>query len=351
MISNKKWGICFIILTLILLLAGALPTIIIDPYFHYHAPLSCFEYPMNNERYQNDGIVKHFEYNAIITGTSMTQNFKASEFDELFDVCSVKIPFSGGSYKEINNTLRNAVKSNPDIKVILRGLDGDRFFDKKDTMRHSSYPTYLYDDVLFNDVNYILNKSILEKTCQVVTYTMTGNHTPSFDEYDNWMESQVFGKDAVDKTYTRQEKTSEIIQMSQVDYENIKENLAQNVISLAEDNPQIQFYLFFPPYSIIYWDGKNQNGSLEKQLAAEKVIIEILLGYDNIHLFSFNDAFDLVCDLDNYKDSCHYGEWINSQMLLWMKNNEHQLTKDNYQDYCARVSKFYTTYDYDKLFD
>ena len=45
---------------------------------------------------------KHFDYDAIITGTSMTENFLSSEFDSLFGVNSVKTTFSGASYKEIN---------------------------------------------------------------------------------------------------------------------------------------------------------------------------------------------------------------------------------------------------------
>ena len=96
--KGKIW--CFLVAAFtvipLLLLAGI--TVIVDPYFHYHAPLEFLEYPLDNQRYQNDGIVKHFEYDAIITGTSMTENFHTSDLNRLFDVNSVKIPFSGGSY-------------------------------------------------------------------------------------------------------------------------------------------------------------------------------------------------------------------------------------------------------------
>ena len=77
----KKWAITTILSTCMLLVGLGSVTIYIDPYFHYHAPLQGLEYPISNERYQNDGIIRHFPYNAIITGTSMTENFKASELD------------------------------------------------------------------------------------------------------------------------------------------------------------------------------------------------------------------------------------------------------------------------------
>lgn len=341
-----------IIITGISLLCLGTITVIVDPYFHYHAPLNGLEYPIKNERYQNDGILKNFQYDAIITGTSMTENFKSSEFDRLFQVNSIKTPFGGASFKEINDSLKRAIEANSKIRIILRGLDYTSLLSDKDVMRYDldSYPLYLYDNILFNDVKYILNKTILfENTYGVIEYSKSGKKTPTFDVYANWMEGKTFGKEALDLIYERTEKLK-ILEFCENDKERLRQNLKQNVTELVEQNPHIQFYLFFTPYSIYYWDSINQEGTLKKQLDAEKMAIEIMLEYDNIHLFSFFDEFDMICDLNNYKDVFHYGEDINSQILLWMYNNEHLLTKDNYQDYCNKEYEFYINYDYDSLF-
>lgn len=130
----------------------------IDPYMHYHKPdTEGYFYSLNNQRSQNDGITKHFEYDALITGTSMTENFKTSEMDALFACNSIKVPYSGGSYKEINDNLKVAVENNPNLKMVVRGLDMGRFLDDKDVMRYDlgTYPTYLYDSNPLNDVQYI----------------------------------------------------------------------------------------------------------------------------------------------------------------------------------------------------
>lgn len=50
--------------------------VIMDPYFHYHKPFEWQKHGWWQERYINDGILKHFDYNAIIAGTSMVENFK-----------------------------------------------------------------------------------------------------------------------------------------------------------------------------------------------------------------------------------------------------------------------------------
>ncbi len=33
-----------------------------------------------------------------------------------------------------------------------------------------------------------------------------------------------------------------------------------------------------------------------------------------------------------------------------MKNHDHELPKDNYEDYCQRKWDFFTTYDYDSIY-
>ena len=38
------------------------------------------------EAYQNVGIARNCEYDAILTGSSMTENFRASQFDKLFEL-------------------------------------------------------------------------------------------------------------------------------------------------------------------------------------------------------------------------------------------------------------------------
>lgn len=350
-LTSKKWMIATVGLTIFFLASLGSITVIIDPYFHYRAPLSQLEYPITNERYQNDGIVKHFSYDAIITGTSMTQNFKASEMDELFHANSIKVPLSGGGFKETNELLERAVQANPNISCIVRGLDHALLILDKDWMRYDVefYPNYLYDNFLPNDVNYILNKEILGFSISVLQYTKSGGKTTDFDAYGNWMSQVTFGKAAVTTLYQRPVKT-EMKEFTEADRQMVKSNVQQNVVELVEDNPNIEFYLFFPPYSIYMWDAWKQSGDLERQLEAEKLEIELLLEHENVKLFSFFQNYEMICNLDNYKDHTHYSEEINSKILQWMSKGTYQLTKENYLDYCDDVRNFYYNYDYDALF-
>jgi hypothetical protein len=349
--SAKKFSIITLVTLVFVLLCVGSMTVIIDPMFHYHAPLDGLAYIIDDERYQNDGILRNFTYDAIITGTSMTENFKTSQFDDLFGVTSVKVPFSGSYFKERYDRLSRAFASNSNIRYVLFSLDSGAMAQEKDTLSDYDYPDYLYDDNLLNDVQYVFNKSIfIDYTWRVMSYTRAGMTMTDFDSYANWMAWYTFGADSVLSQYSRPEKSDSVYSLSEEERVQLQENLEQNIISLAVDHPDTEFYAFFPPASIVTWDQRSQEGVLIKELETQHYTMELLLDYPNIHVFSFNDCFDIICDLDNYKDSSHYSDEINEQMLVWMKQGEHEITTENLEQYLQTVEEFYTSYPYDDLF-
>ena len=325
-------------------------TLYVDPLFHFHAPISNLEFPIQDfqQRYICDGMARNFDYDALIVGTSMTENFKPSELDELFGVNSLKLSVSGASFREVDMTLKQALSSNNDVKIVVRGLDLNSFPRDKDYVEDIGQ-MYLLNDKHVDDVNYLFNKSIFNKyVVATLEYTQNGNKTPSRDEMFNWMKGQKFGRDIVLNSYEL-EKSKLIREFSTDEFQNVSANISQNIIEAVEENSGTCFYLFFPPYSICEWDVKNSDGGIEYWIDLQKCAIEQILQYDNVKLFSFDDNFDLVCNLDNYKDRGHYGEWVNSYILESMKNGEHQLKLDNYQDYIDRITDFYTKYDFASL--
>jgi len=350
-VSNKKWCLLLLGLMVVTMLAVSAVVAFVDPYFHYHGPQSFLQYPLNNQRYQNDGISRNFDYDAIITGTSMTENFLASQCDALFGVQSIKVPFSGGSFKEIDSNLRRALEANPDTVLVIRGLDSDMLVRDKDYLEYSSYPEYLTDDVLLNDVEYTLNKHVLfEDVAAVVKNTLLGIPGTTFDEYSNWMDDQSFGKETILALYQRPEKAAETTQLTQKQITYVTENVTQNVLALAREYPDTQFYCFFPPCSIYYWDTQNQKGTLEMQVQAHRLATELMLEQENLHLYSFYDQFQITTNPDLYMDYCHYNQNVSDQIMAWLKEGKGLLTEENYEAHWQEVYDYYASFDYETLF-
>lgn len=353
---GKKWVIgTLVFLGSSLIIVGGI-TAVFDPFFHYHKPLKGVYYNYGaTDYYINNGMVRNLEYDTVITGTSMTSNFKMQEANELFGVKSIRVSFLGEGFKVINDTLETAVKYNPDLKMVIRGVDDAWFISEADWKARETYPEYLYDDNLWNDVYYLYNKSVYEDyilPSLINTVKKEKSHTLDQGGFGSKEET---GKEQVLKTYERKEKEVKKIDPVETDdfFQILNKNLDTNVLSVVKDNPDIEFYLFLPPYSILWWDSLNQYGAdvLKRRIDLQQFAIEKMLEYDNIKLFSFYNNFDLICDFNNYVDVTHYSAEVNSQILHWMKEEKYELTKENYQEYLDEIRGFYCNYDYDAIFE
>ena len=348
--TTKKWfwTLFIIIFSVLVLMAGMVAYL--DPFFHYHAPREGFYYTLDNERSQNDGITRHFNYDAIITGTSMTENFKASEFDSLFQANAIKVCYSGAMYKEINDNLTNGFAGHQ-IRYVLRCIDDSYLTSDKDASRTDlgSYPTYLYNQSIWDDTKYLLNRDVIFGYCIPMLFGRlegkAGGIT-SFDTYANWMHGVTFGRDAVMSGVGQMQENVQQIPISEAEQAAERANIAQNVTALAKKHPETAFYYYFPPYSVALWGSLYSEGTAVQQIEEEKIAIEMMLQCDNIKIFSFSDNPELTANLDNYRDARHYGEWVNSAILKWMAQGTGQLTKDNYKSYLQKLSDIYLHYDY-----
>jgi hypothetical protein len=55
-------------------------------------------------------------------------------------------------------------------------------------------------------------------------------------------------------------------------------------------------------------------------------------------VFGF-ETEDFLDDIANYKDTSHYHQRINSEILNWMKNGEHELTSENLEPYIQEITR------------
>lgn len=323
---------------------------VFDPFFHFHKPFSFVSYRLYDERYTNDGISRHFDYDAIVTGTSMAQNFKPTEMDALFGTKAVKETFSGAGYKELSENLERALQRNPDLKTIIWTMDFNAFIREKDWTQYEGYPTYLYDDNPWNDVSYVFNKEVLyHGVLPNIMMTLRGQESTTMDEYSSW--DKETGLEYIMQSYDRWEVKAEMIDgLTEEEREMVTANIKENFVDLVNQYPNTTFYIFYTPYSICYWDFLNQEGMMKMQIEAEQIATELLLECPNVKLFNFNDQYDVITNTNNYRDKEHYSAEINSKILEWMASGVGLVTKDNYIERLEEEKQYYLNYDYESIF-
>lgn len=345
----KKYICTFLTSVFLMLFIIASYMILVDPVFHYHKPIKGIAYKYyEGERYINDGITKNWDYNAIITGTSMTENFKTSEFDALFNVKSIKVPFAGAHYKEINDNLKEAFKSGHDVDIVIRCIDTFTIIDDKDASRLEEYPLYLTNSNPFDDVKYWYNKEIILDGLKYCILGVKGEKISSMDDYSSWDDPEKYGKDRVLSGYNHKEKI-ENKHLTKQDIKLIDENIDQNIISTIKEHPNCQFYLFFQPSSVLYYDYLYGEGLYYKIWEAKRYVVERLVAFDNVKFYGWDNKFDITTNLDYYRDISHYSGDLNSKMLEWIRN-DNGLINNTYGKYFDECIRFYETYDYNKIF-
>lgn len=339
----KKWALLSLALTLALLAALGGLNALVDPLFHYHGPVDGLAYELLNtrQRYLNDGISKHFDYNAIITGTSMMENSSTLLCDELFGVKSVKVPYEGASLKEVDENLRRVLEKREDVSLVFRTLDYFIVVNDKDDMLYDpdTFPRYLYDDNIFNDTKYLFNKAILfDDTLHTLRRTAEGLSADSIDDYSR-MSPLLFGAELPEGTVrpAKDERRYASPELLETVASNVEQNLRRTVL----ENPQVEFYFLFPPYSVVHWDLQRVNGTVDEQIDVAKKVAELLVGLENAHVFCFDHLPEIICDLERYMaDGCHYDDYISDRLFEWMAVGEHELTGENYEAYFEDLRGF-----------
>lgn len=348
--NAKKWFKKYIWMLLGTLFFIGLIVFIVDPYFHYHAPFSFISYRLYEERYTNDGITRHFDYDAIITGTSMSQNFKTTEMDEIFGTKSVKEPFSGAGYQELSQNLERALSKGKGLKMVLWMVDYNGLLRAYDWERYESYPSYLYDSNPFNDVQYIFNKSIFyHGVMSNIVSSFKKQPSTSMDEYSAW--EKETGLQYILYSYNRDKvQMPDSVEFGETQREIVIQTIQKNIVDLVNCYPDTEFLLVYTPYSICYWDSHNISGTTIQQIEAEKVATELLLQCPNVKLYNFYNQYEVICNTDYYNDGGHYSAEINSRILKWIAEGTGLVTQDNYLQRLEEEREFYLNYDYDSIY-
>lgn len=348
--SSKKFIAVFGLVSGVGLSMAALLIFLVDPFFHYHMPWFGMEPVVNNEIYQNPGLADHAFYNSIIIGSSMTENFDAEWFDEAYDIRTLKLNYSGASVENLKVAVERAQDSlNGEVQYVFGCIDIEILTNDFEETRYP-LPEYLYDDVLYNDVYYLLNKDVLfQETWNAWKANQDENVDPLNKAY-MWYEKHKndFSKENVLQGLDLPEEFFPIEQQNvSINKEII--HAVQKIKEFVTDYPDTQFLFFYSPYSMAYWYSSYQSGRFLTDVSILEYSMRELLNCENIKLY-FPTSYEMITDLDSYKDTGHYNMEIQYQIFEEMRDGDNYLTKDNYQEYIEEFRAMVMDCDFSEIF-
>lgn len=342
----KKWMAVFLSVFAAAAAAVILLVIYVDPFFQYHSPLADFPYVVDNQINQNPGMAKHMDYDSVILGSSMTVNFNTRWFDELMGLKTLKLSYSGAFPKDQANIMDIVFDSGHQVKAAFLGIDVITYSGGVEETKYP-IPEYLYDDTVWNDLPYLLNRDVLLE--YILRPLADPDKTDLATVYKSWWTDEYYNKQWVMHNYEAPEPMQEEADPESY-VQNVGANLEANIFPYIEANPDTEFYIFYPPYSILFWNDVLQENHMEATMREYEYITEEMLAYDNVRVFFFPNQEWIVCNLDNYADYSHYHPDINRYMTECFANGTCEITVDNLEEELLKMRKVVEQYDFEELF-
>lgn len=312
MMKRKTWALlCLSALLGAVSLLSAL-VIAIDP-FQVYRLATRYMPPIDNttQVYANAGIVRNYDYDSVLVGTSVTENFRPTQMDALLGGRFIKLCTSAGTAYN-HALLLNLAFETHEIRRVVYGLDVYSFIAETD-QTGSPVPLYLYDHNPFNDAQYWLNRSVLGAFLPRCLRAWGRTQDDSIrDSMYCWAGRDDYGLIAL---YNAQFTPPETVFPADRHVPAVLANLNTHVLPFIQAHPDTQFDFFFPPYSAAEWSSMQSKGTLESMLTVRGLCYDALSVYDNVTIHDFAAREDWVLDLNNYKDTLHYGQWINDAIV------------------------------------
>ena len=109
------------------------------------------------------------------------------------------------------------------------------------------------------------------------------------------------------------------------------------------------FDILIPPVSVAKWAEYYNNDELEYRLDGYEYILSLLVQYDNVTIYGFDDVYELTNDLNKYCDTIHYDSEVNEWLLKEIAAKNHIISRDNYTNYVNLLKEYYLSYDFTTL--
>lgn len=317
--TAKRWTAAVLALLLALLALCALAVYLLDPFEHYRESAILPLY--DQESYNNPGIARNYDYDAVILGTSMVEMSHPSVIDETFGVSSVKLPMRGSHTAQMGWQLTHVLGTH-ELRLAILAVDAYSLMGPPDD--DEEIIDYLWNDSPLDDVRYLLNADVLLVKIPRLLRNLGKPTDTKRDDMYQWTDV-VFSAQSV---YASLPSPLPAADMLPADYrlERSTENIRRHLEPSIAAHPETEFYIYMPPYSVAYWYLMTRNGLSEQQFRSRARVCELLLRYPNVKIFDFSSREEWITDLDHYFDYSHHSGDISDAIMRAMAAGECRVT-------------------------
>jgi len=349
-----------LVLTFILLSLVAGFNFMVDPLQFYRKANFYRPSFSKEQRYQNPGLARNYDYDTIIIGTSMTENFMPTYVNKVLGVKTVKLSMSAATAREENLIMQVALHSGK-VQNVLLGLDFGSLRGAADQVGDESgpFPHYLYDQHYYNDLPYLLSISTLESSLIDIRNYLQ-NRPPQTGDLDylmNWSSRHTYGREVLMKIWRDEQeaKKAGIKKYDKMDFslQSMQANFDQNILPIIKQNPEVNFIIYYPPYSVLRYRSIYEENpeSFYNEMQMKRYVFTQLQDCPNVGLYDFQSDINLTFNLDKYKDYAHHSQEYNEYIIdsIARQDKKYLVITDNFESFVNDLITQVETLDISKL--
>ena len=326
--KKASYSLIFVSLSMLTMLTVAGLNYSIDPLMYYHAPWTVINIS-NDHRHGNPGLARQLDYRIALLGTSHIMELESARLGEIMGESSLNLPINGGLIRE-QVELAKLVLRQGKVHTILWEMNFPSFSagDQVGTGT-DEFPGYLYKPTVETPFRYLLSFDTLLRSRKALqnpgSVTLDKRNQQPLREYSQERVLQAW--DFYMQLWTPALRRYWInYQKNVVSPELLLETL---LLPLFRQYPEVEFKLFLPPNSVMFFLLHTTMGNKDftHWLEFRNTLARITEQTTNAQVYDFQADFGTILNLDLFRDLEHYNEDVLENMFVLMRQDTNQVDR------------------------
>lgn len=261
--------------------------------------------------YQVPGIARHYPYDAVVAGTSTSNNFRSSDLAGALGWQALNLSIAGSTVSEQRAVLEVAAATGKP-RHVWWGIDAFAFR----TQRGGDFPYYLYRPPGWRTAPYFLNLGAL--THGLSTLARPPAQRTSLAQWLDrrpWDTQYTYGR-AQTRTAWEHRHATDVVPLPATPA-GATQLVDAQIGSLIAANPGIEFRIVLLPSSVLYQKFLLEERPDEFDAASwlGRAIVVRAATLPNVRVHDFRDAREITHDLDVFKDLLHFSGAVSRRIV------------------------------------
>ncbi len=294
-------------------------------------------------RLQDAGLIRSQQFDTVFMGTSLAIHYRQSDIDKALGVRSLKLAMTGSTSKEQSFVLAAALERHP--KRVIWQMDDWIFRDAPDVDAEVYLPAdlyrrnakgiagYLFSGAMARESLWILARSV--PPLQPIVARLTNGVMFKFPIADvddiNALrpDFDVAGfynaKASLPRSGASPIRCAVGILRKATTTPPMVQAFERDAIGLIENNPDVTFEIYFPPYSILQFVAMRDASPATLKIVYDFTAYAFprLPKFPNVRLHDFRGVQAITHELNNYGDVIHHSPAIDLKILSMLAERKY----------------------------